>query len=77
MSPYRYKIDLSNEVLIIDFGQGALKISDQKWMTKNVSAKSAQFDTVSPVSVESADVSFERSIFIYFGGIFPRLLNDF
>ena len=29
-SPKRYKIDLSNEVLNIDFNQGAAKISEVK-----------------------------------------------
>ena len=29
-SPNRYEIDLSNEVLDIDFGQGAAKISEVK-----------------------------------------------
>ena len=30
LSPYRYEIDLSNEVLNIDIGQGAAKISEVK-----------------------------------------------
>ena len=30
LSPNRYEIDLSNEVLNIDFGQGAAKISEVK-----------------------------------------------
>ena len=30
MAPNRYELDLSNEVLIIHFGQGAVKISEVK-----------------------------------------------
>ena len=34
-SPNRYEIDLSNEVLNIDFGQGAAKISELKFGGRN------------------------------------------
>ena len=30
MAPNRYEVDLSNEILNIDFGQGAVKISEVK-----------------------------------------------
>ena len=44
-------MDLSNEVLNIDFGQGATKISEVKFGgRKKISADSARFDTNAPLA---------------------------
>ena len=41
LAPNRYEVDLSNEVLNIDFSQGTAKISEVKVGLKKISANSA------------------------------------
>ena len=53
-------MDLSNEVLNIDFGQGAAKISEVKvGGRKRVSADSAQFNPMRLEPAELADIFFD------------------
>ena len=51
-----YEIDLSNEVLNIDFGQGATKISGE--VEKKI-ADSARFKPIHPRTAKSADIFFD------------------
>ena len=62
-SPNRYEIDLSYEVLNIDFGQGAAKISEVKVRgQKKISVDSADPGRISSNRAESADIFFDVHI---------------
>ena len=57
------QIDLSNEVLNINFGQGAAKISEVKvGGQKKISADSARFEPMRPGPAESADIFINLQI---------------
>ena len=48
-SPNRYEIDLSNEILNIDFGQGSVKIiRGQSWRSKKNICRLGQFEPICP-----------------------------
>ena len=60
MSPIRYEIDLSYEVLNIDFGQGAAKISEVKvGDKKKISAYAAGPVHTGSNRAELADTYFD------------------
>ena len=55
--PNKYEVDLSNEVLNIDFGQGTAKISEVKVGGKKNICLSAWLKPERPGSAELADIS--------------------
>ena len=60
-------LDLSNEVLYIDFGQGATKISEVKVGGRKKylfvwPGRASRFKPMSPGSAESADIFFDLQL---------------
>ena len=55
----RYAIDLSNEVLNIDFGQGAAKISEVKIGGQKNVCRSPRLEPERPGLAELADIFFK------------------
>ena len=63
LAPNRYEVDLSNEILNIDFGQGAAKILEVKiGSQKKVPADSANLGGIGSNQAESAVIFFDLQL---------------
>ena len=60
--PNKHEVDLSIEVLNIDFGQGTAKISEVKVGVRNIISRSAWFEPMQPGSAEWADIFFKLQL---------------